>query len=263
MKGFFAVFRLRFKMELQYRGAMIGGLLCQIVFGLILIALYRGMYASRPQTAPLSSVVTYVWLQQAFFRMLLSSDADLSDKVRSGAIAYDMCRPINLYGFYYSRILAMKLTGSLMRAVPMLIFALLLPEGWHFSGPVSFPLLTLSCLSLLLGLLCVTALENISMGITMRTIDPRGVSAILSMLMMTFSGNVLPLTLFPDGWQKILSYLPYSQLLDAPIRLYTGAFTISDAGRVFAVQAAWTALFLMTGNQIWNRNQRHMTIQGG
>ena len=77
MKSYWTVFRLRRKMEVQYRGAMLGGIICQIFFGLILIALYRALYESKPQALPLSHVVTYVWLQQAFFRMLLASDPEL------------------------------------------------------------------------------------------------------------------------------------------------------------------------------------------
>ena len=36
MKAYFSVFRMRWRMELQYRGAVIGGVLCQMFVGLIL-----------------------------------------------------------------------------------------------------------------------------------------------------------------------------------------------------------------------------------
>ena len=87
MSAYLATFRMRWKMETQYRGAALGGVFCQIFFGLILIAVYRALYAGRPQTLPLESVVSYVWLQQAFFRMLLSSDSVLADKIRTGSLA--------------------------------------------------------------------------------------------------------------------------------------------------------------------------------
>lgn len=74
MRALISVFRIRRRAELQYRGAVLGGVLCQMFFGLILIAVYRALYAHRPQSLPLTDVVTYVWLQQAFFRMLLSYD---------------------------------------------------------------------------------------------------------------------------------------------------------------------------------------------
>ena len=250
-------------MELQYRGAVVGGIVCQVFFGLILVALYRALYAGRPQAMPISSVTTYVWLQQAFFRMLLAADADLLDKIRTGGIAYDLCRPVQMYGYYYARIMAQKLLGSLMRAAPMLVFAVLLPEGWGISAPVSLPALGAAALALGVGLLCVCALENVTMGFTMRTLDPRGVQALLNLLMMILAGNILPLTLFPDSWQKVITALPYAQLLDAPIRLYTGERALADAPGVLAMQAGWTALIAAFGLLLWRSNQKRLVLQGG
>ena len=250
-------------METQYRGAVLGGLICQVFFGIVLVAIYRALYAGKPQPIPLSHVTTYVWLQQSFFRMLLATDPELQDKIRTGAIAYDLCRPLHLYGYYYARILAQKLTGSVLRAPPMLVIAALLPEGWGICLPASVPALLLSLLALLLGLLCVSALENITMAFTMRTLDPRGVQAMLNLLMMTLSGNILPLTLFPDSWQKIITLLPYAQLLDAPIRLYTGDTPVSEAARILLIQGAWIAVLTALGVWLWDRHQRRIVLQGG
>ena len=263
MRAYLSVFRLRRRLELQYRGAVLGGVICQMFFGLILIAVYRALYAGKPQDFPFSTIAAYVWLQQAFFRMLLASDPDLLDKIRTGGIAYDLCRPLSLYGFYYVRILAQKLMGSLLRAIPMLIFAFLLPDGWGLMLPSSPAALALSLIALVPGLLCVCALENITMGFTMRTLDSRGMQALLNMLMMILAGNILPLTLFPDSWQKVITLLPYAQLLDAPIRLYTGQTPLSAAPRILAIQLIGFVLLTVLGIWFWRKNQKRIVIQGG
>ena len=263
LKPYLSVFRLRWRMEMQYRGAVIGGFVCQVFFGLVLIALYRALYDSRPQTMPIEAVATYVWLQQSFFRMVLSSDPELADKIRTGSIAYDLCRPIDLYGYYYFRIVAQKAVGSLLRGIPMLVFAFCLPDGWRMQLPVSLPACMLSIGSLFLGLLCVSAIENITMGITMRTLDPRGVQAMLNLLMAILSGNILPLTLYPDRWQRVITLLPYAQLLDSPIRLYTGMRQVSEAYFVLFLQLFWTLALISLGLLLWKRNRARLTVQGG
>ena len=263
MKAYLSIFRMRRRMETQYRGAVLGGLICQVFFGLVLVAIYRAMYAGKPQAMPLNHVTTYVWLQQAFFRMLLASDPELMDKIRTGAIAYDLCRPLHLYGYYYTRILAQKLTGNVLRAMPMLVIAALLPEGWGMCLPASFPALLAALAALILGLFCVSALENITMGFTMRTLDPRGMQGLLNLLMMTLSGNILPLTLFPDSWQRTVTLLPYAQLLDSPIRLYTGEYALSKAPEVLLIQLCWTGILVLAGSIFWSKNQRKLIIQGG
>lgn len=263
MKAYLSAFRMRWKMELQYRGAVLGGVVCQMFFGVVLIAVYRALYFGKPQSMPLSAITTYVWLQQAFFRMIFSSDPELMDKIRTGSIAYDLCRPLQLYGYYYARITAQKLMGSLLRAAPMLIFAMLLPEGWGISLPASLPALLIAALGVILGLFCVSALENITMGITMRTLDFRGVMALMNLMMMTFAGNILPLTLFPDSWQRVITLLPYAQLLDTPIRLYTGEYALTQAPSALLTQIFWIAVLVALGLLIWKRNQKQLVVQGG
>jgi ABC-2 type transport system permease protein len=263
MKAYLSVFRLRRRLETQYRGAVLGGVICQMFFGIILIAVYRALYAGKPQDYPFTQIASYVWLQQAFFRMLLASDPDLLDKIRTGGIAYDLCRPLSLYGFYYVRILAQKMMGSLLRAAPMLVFALLLPEGWGLSAPASAAGFCWALAGLLLGLLCVSAMENITMGFTMRTLDSRGMQGLLNLLMMILAGNILPLTLFPDSWQKAITLLPYAQMLDAPIGLYNGQTAPADAPRILLIQTIWILILTGTGMFFWHRNQKRIVIQGG
>ena len=131
MRKYIAVFKIRFKNQIQYRGAALGGLICQGFFAAILIALYRALYAAHPdQSIPLSATVSYVWLQQAFFRMLFSNSSDLSDRIISGDIAYDLLRPLGIYRYYFADNLSGRIGTSLIRALPMLLIALLLPEGW-------------------------------------------------------------------------------------------------------------------------------------
>ena len=85
----------------------------------------------------------------------------------------------------------------------------------------------------------------------------------LNLLMMILCGNILPLTLFPDSWQRILTLLPYAQMLDAPIRLYTGEYTPGSALRILILQTGWILLLVFLGSRMWQRNQQHLIIQGG
>ena len=90
-----------------------------------------------------------------------------------------------MYTFYYIRVAAQKLMGSLMRGIPMMIVAFLLPKGWGITLPASGGGLLFGLIALFLGLLCMCALENITMAFTMRTLDPRGMQSLLNLLMVT------------------------------------------------------------------------------
>jgi ABC-2 type transport system permease protein len=101
------------------------------------------------------------------------------------------------------------------------------------------------------------------MGFTMRTLDARGMQALMNLLMMTLSGNILPLTLFPDSWQRVITLLPYAQLLDSPIRLYTGQYAWTQAPQIIFLQAVWLVILVSLGLLLWRANQKRLVIQGG
>lgn len=263
MKKYLSVFVIRFRSELQYVGAAVGGFLTQCFFGLLLIALYRALYEGKAEAVPISTTVTYVWLQQAFFRMLFSTNDELSQKIITGSVAYDLCRPLDPYTFYFFENLASRLSGSLLRAVPMLIFALVLPDGWNLSLPAGLPALLSFFLCLTLGLICTCAMGNLLSALVMVTLDTKGLSSILQMLIVTFSGNLMPLTLYPENWQSVVKLLPISQFLDTPIRLYTGVTPIRQLLSAAAVQTVWIFVLLLSGKYLWKRYQKKIVLQGG
>ena len=89
LRPYLSAFRVRALLETQYRGAALGGLVTQVFFALVYIALYHALYASGgAQETPLEEVVTYVWLQQMAFRALLSADGELHS-VYEGHDAHD------------------------------------------------------------------------------------------------------------------------------------------------------------------------------
>ena len=61
----------------------------------------------------------------------------------------------------------------------------------------------------------------------------------------------------------MITLLPHAQLLDAPIRLYTGEYPLNKAPEVLLIQLVWTGILILLGCAFWNKNQRKLIIQGG
>ena len=264
LRPYISAFKLRALLETQYRGAALGGIVTQMAFGLALIFLYHSLYTSGGDTSiPFSQVTTYVWLQQAFFRALLGSDPALGEAIMTGGIAYELCRPVNTYFYWYLRTLAQKVVGSVMRAIPMLVFAAIMPRGLTMDPPHSLSSFLLFLLSLTLGFGVISAIANILNAITMRTLDPRGIGNVVQMIFFFLSGNIIPLMLFPESFQNIIRYQPFAQALDMPIRLYTGSFSSGEVLPSLCVQALWLVLLIALGQIWWQKNLRRVTIQGG
>ena len=261
-RPYLTVFRLRALMETQYRAAALGGLVTQVFFGLVYIFLYTVLYNGNDPQA-LADTITYVWIQQMFFRMMFSSDNELSNLIMSGGVAYMLVRPLDQHRFWVCRDIGGRLVGAGMRMLPMLAVQLLLPRALRMSLPESPLAFAQFVLSLGLGAVCLCEMMAILDAINMKTLDKRGVSAILNLTMMTFSGNVIPLTLFPDALQGLIRYQPFAQALDAPIRMYQQAATLPEWALNVGVQIAWILVLRAIGRRMWQRRLDDMIVQGG
>lgn len=264
LKPYLSTLRLRAMLELQYRGAALGGMMTQLFFGFILVFLYQALYASGgQQSSTLYQTASYVWLQQAFFRVIIGSDGALNGEVMSGNVVYSLCRPVDLYGYWYMRAVAYRSVGSLMRALLMLPVAMLLPQPLGLMLPCSAAGFAAFMLSLAMGVLVMAALENIMSACTLITLDYRGAANMLGMFNAFAAGNLLPLTLFPDHWQRFILSTPFAQTLDVPIRYYTGQLSPEGLGGTLALQVFWMAALILIGWLLWRRALNRMVIQGG
>lgn len=259
---YISVFRLRAQLETQYRAAALGGLVTQAFFGLVLICLYTALFdGNDPQM--LKQTVTYVWLQQMFFRMLFTSDGELTNLILSGGIAYTMIRPVDQHTYWLMREISTRLVGALMRLLPMILLQFVLPPSLRMSlpdGPVAFLQFTLS---LLLGAVILSEISTVRDAITMKTLDTRGISAMINLIQMIFAGNIIPLTLFPDSMQTLIRYQPFAQALDAPTRMYLQVQTMPEWLLSLSVQLGWILLISALGRWMWARQLDRMIVQGG
>lgn len=268
--GYRAIVSARFRTLLQYRAAALAGLFTQIFFGLVLIMIYEAFYRSSTVTPPLTlaQVVTYVWLGQALLAMLpWNADADVRAMVRSGGIAYELCRPLDLYALWFARAVAMRTAPTLLRALPMALFAMLvlplvgLPE-WRLAVPSAPAALGFAAtIAGALALSCaITTLIHISL---LWTIAGDGVVMMVSTVVAFFCGLIVPLPLLPDWAQTALAWLPFASVGDLPYRIYAGDVPLAALPLVLARQAAWLVVLVALGRWLLARGLRRVVVQGG
>lgn len=270
-RPYLAICSARFRMMLQYRAAAIAGIWTQIFFGLVLLmvfeAFYRSSEAPRPMT--FTQLAGYVWLGQALLAMLpWNADAEVRAMVRSGAVAYELCRPLDLYNLWYARAIAWRTAPTVLRAIPLVLFAmLLLPMiglgEWRLTAPPSAASVAAFSAALLGALLlgcAITTLANVSL---LWTISGDGTVVVVTAAVSFLSGMIIPLPLFPDWAQVILRNLPFAGLVDFPFRVYTGNIPPSEIADVLIRQITWTIALVAVGRYLLAIGMRRVVIQGG
>lgn len=263
MKPYLAIFIIRIKTLFQYRAAALAGICTQAFWGIIYLMIFRAFYSEASQGQPLTlgQAVTFMWLGQALLQLLpWNLDKEVAAQVRSGNIAYELVRPMHLYGLWWARSLALRLVPTALRALPIFLVAGLL---FGLEAPVSMEALVAFLASVILAFLLSASITTLMMIALFWTISGEGLQRLLPHIVVLFSGMVVPLPLFPRWMQPFLDVQPFRAVMDIPCRLYTGLIPASEAVYYLAFQAAWTAAFVVLGWWLLQKAMRQFVIQGG
>lgn len=267
MTAYTSVWKLRFIHGLQYRAAAAAGMATQLFFGFIFIMIYVAFYSQSSGQLPISlnEVVTYIWLQQVFlaFIMLWFRDNELFQMITSGNIAYELCRPIGLYSFWYSKLLAQRMASAVLRCFPILAITFILPQPYRMSVPPSPAALLLFLAALLLGLLVIVAISMLIYISVFWTMSPTGSVLMIAVAGEFLAGMVIPVPLMPLWLQKITYMLPFRWTTDFPFRVYSGHIPQTEALWGILVQLMWLVILVAFGYWIMRRALRQVVVQGG
>lgn len=262
-----SIFRIRFVNGLQYRLAALAGLSTQFFWGFMEILLYKAFYQANPEAFPMefSALVSYIWLQQAFLTLYMSwyFDGDIFDAITSGNVAYELCRPMNLYLFWFTRSMASRVSKAALRCLPVLIIAFLLPEPFRMRLPVSLPIFVLFLITMGMALLLTVSMTMVIYGLTFYTMSPLGLKTIFFSAAEFCSGALVPLPFLPDGVQNFLNILPFASVQNLPFRIYSGDIAGMDILWGVLLQIFWTGTLIALGALIFKNALKRAVVQGG
>lgn len=273
LRPYAAAFAARFQLMLQYRAAALAGFATQCWWGGIKVMVYAAFFTASPAAAnapiTLSQAITYTWLAQAFLTLApWSGDPEISEAVRSGGVGYDRLRPLDTYSWWYVRAAAWMTARALPRAGLMFLTAgvalpLLGLEAWSWRPPADIVQASLFAVSMILVVLLSSAFVMLLNITAVATMDERGVNTLVASVLILLSGNLLPLSLFPDWAQTFLFLQPFAGFVDIPFRIYFGGLTGADALAGLGLQLFWTLTFLVIGRTWMSAQMQRLQMQGG
>ena len=266
MKIYGAIFRIRFLHSVQYRIVVFSLIFTGFFWGLMLVLAYLAFYRTNPANFPmeLNEVVSYMWMQQVLLILfsVVFSDSEIESSVENGSIAYELVRPSNLYGRWFSRACASRVAYTVFR-FPLLIVVFLMPAPYGLSLPPDIFQFVMFLPSIILAL-GVTVSFTMIMYVTMfYTISFGGVYVMVIAATAFLTGAVVPFPFLPTPVQNVLEALPFAAMQNMPLRIYSGNIAGVDAIRGIMFQVFWLAVLIIVGNILMRRALNKVIVQGG
>jgi len=267
MKQYASFFRIRFLAGLQYRTAAWAGIATQYAWGGMTILMYWAFYQNGANHFPMTfpELSSYVWLQQAFLAMFMTwfFDGEIFDSITSGGIAYELCRPCDLYTMWFAKNMAVRLSRVVLRCVPVLLVAALLPKPFGVKLPSEIGAAMLFPVSLVLGFLVLIAFSMLIYISAFYTLSPLGIRILATSVMEFFTGAVIPIPFFPEWLQPVMYALPFASMQNTPFLIYVGHLGWQDALQRIGLQAIWLTVLLIAGRILMRHALKRVVVQGG
>lgn len=264
MRRYWELARAEFRRHATYRMAIAAGVFTNTVFGFLKIGvLLAAISAAGGEINGYDDrqAATYVWLGQALLApVAMYGWSEVADRVRTGEIAVDLARPVDLQLSYWARDLGRAWLALPTRGLPPLILGGLV---MGLAAPASWTAYPLGVVSVLLAVsisfLCRYGVNLIAFW----TLDVRGYLNLYTLLLGLLSGFYLPVHIFPD-WLRAVAYAsPFPSMFQSPIDVLSGRVLHVDALRVLAVQAGWLAALVALTRLTLLRATRRLVVQGG
>jgi ABC-2 type transport system permease protein len=253
-----------FQKQLAYKFEYFVGVLNGFLFIFIFTSLWRAIYEGAESTVDtgfnLNSIIAY-----AIFAMVIRISMSMDDmstigKVRSGAIALDLLKPMNYFLMMLSESLGQSMFHWFTRVIPILAVCLIL---FDVSMPVSVAHYALFFAAWGLGYFIMFMINFLFGLIAFWTIETFSFQLMKYGLYTLFAGGIVPIDFFPDWARPVADILPFKYVLYVPTSFIIGHIGGVEALKLLAIQALWVVGLGVMSWMMWSAARRKLVVQGG
>ena len=255
--------RVGFVNALAYRLRYFTGVVTYFIYVSVYYFIWKAIYAhsTRIEGFDFSQLLTYLavgWIIRSFYFNTI--DQELAYQVMEGRLAMDLIKPVNIQMMYLARAAGESVFRLFMLTAPTAALLLLVYPVRRPAGPAQGAAFLAS---VVLSFLIVAAI-NFAVGtLALPLKSILGLLRAKFFLLELFSGLLLPISFFPQIFQKLLAALPFEYISYVPMLIYLGKLRGAEIFKALALQLFWVAALLTLGDGMWRWSTRKITIQGG
>ena len=225
--------------------------------------LWITLYTQRPGAfgVSLQQMVTYGVLSMAIQNLFYTGPLYyMARQVRTGAIDLDLLKPLDFHFHMLARSTGEMLFRVLVLALPGMLVGYYL---FDLQLPADLGSSCLFVITLLLGYLVSFHLDFLLGALSLVTLEIHSIDWAFQATSRLFSGQFLPLWLFPGIVGRLANVLPFRSLFFIPLSIYTGALSGTDVRQAIDFQLLWLFILLILSRWMWARVQARIVSQGG
>jgi viologen exporter family transport system permease protein len=255
--------RVGFVNTLAYRLRYYTGIVTYFIYVSIYYFIWKAIYehSASIEGFDFKQLLTYVavgWIIRSFYYNNI--DQEIAIQVMEGKLAMDLIKPVNTQFMYVAQALGESVFRLALLTLPTAVVLALV-------FPVRLPASALNFAAFLLSVFMsffIVAGINFCVGtFAIRLKSILGLLRAKYFLLELFSGLLIPISFFPEVFQKALAFMPFQYISYVPVLIYLGKVQGVGILKELAIQLFWVFALLALGDALWRWSSRRITIQGG
>lgn len=256
------------KTQLAYRGAVFLWAFISMFSSFISYFLWMAIYGSS-ETGVIGNLTQNEMVVYIFMVYITSSLVSISIStwigydVVEGRVAMNLIKPID-----YRLSLISEALGDM-------IYHLILPGIFIWTGlelykvfvlgmaPVSVSTVVLYLFSVLMSFLIYVLFDFCFGMIAFFTTYIFGLRMAKTALLSFLTGQLIPISLFPEVVQRIFDFMPFSSMIYTPVMIYLGKYSGAELSWALGRQFVWIVLLYWLGSVIWKQVTKRLVVLGG
>ncbi|MDP4093717.1 MAG: ABC-2 family transporter protein [Bacillota bacterium] len=247
-----------------YRGHYLFTFVGNVFYIILVYFLWKSIYANTTQQIngmTFKETFMYLTLAASIYSLMQTwADWDMSRSMLSGNVVLQFLKPTNYQAYKLFENFGVMVSNFVVLFIPSFILIVFV-----FNANINVGLnMAIFIISILLAYLINFGFDFIVGLLSFYTESIWGISMTKEVIVLLFSGAVVPLPFFPEAMRKILELLPFQAIYNIPLQILTNkSYTVVDFLTQILIQLFWAAILIIGGSLFLKKASKIITVNGG
>lgn len=265
MKKYLTLIRSGIIVLLRFRIGALVTFIGNLIYLIIVYSLWKIIFSSSESQIingmTFQDTMIYLVLASSMF-MLLESHLTwrMHEDIQSGKIILDIIKPLGYQSLKYAGIFGEVIFSFVTTFIPTFIIVYFLSDSKiHLGFNLIFFLI-----SMIIGVFISLSIDFFIGTIGLYTQSIWGINIMKEVIVLLFSGAVIPINFFPGYLRQIIMKLPFQSIYNSPLQfLINNNISYIDGIKILITQIIWLFVLSIISYLFWMKSLKTITVNGG
>lgn len=265
LKKYVSLTRAGILESLQFRLSMLVLCVGNLLYLIVIYFLWKAIYASSGQDSvngmTFHDTLIYLVLATSLFNFMeMYTVWQMGRGIQSGSIVLELLKPMQYKTYMFWSYSGNFVVNFFTTFLPTFIVVCIVTKG---AVPLGMNLLYF-VIAVVMAVIINYNIDFFVGTICMYTESIWGINIMKQVIVLLLSGATIPIAFFPETIRRIVYYLPFQSIYNAPLTiLLNGDPDIKDVAVTLGTQLIWVVVTMVISKLFWKISLPQITVNGG